>query len=165
MVSQFPSPRILDTAIAQPIAFSCHRFLTYSTNEKLFGELKAQWVTTIFPQNKLCNAWPFSLNYSFFHSNFLIFNLFPILIYTLFLSFYGIPVCVRTESAWATDDEGCTCPRRPRVHSFFLSHSRRCLSVARGLWVLVTVPILPLGRLKVTASYEPHIGGWYDTSY
>ena len=88
MVNQFPSPRILDTATAQPITFSYHRFLTYSTNEKLFGQLKAQWVTTIFPQNKLCNAWPFSLHYSFFHSNFLIFILILFLILVLILIFF-----------------------------------------------------------------------------
>ena len=55
--------------------------------------------------------------------------------------------------------------KSPFLLAFFLSHFRRCLLVARGLWVLVTIPILLLGRPKITASYKSHIEGWYDTSY
>ena len=140
MVSQFPSPRILDTATPQPIAFSCDRFFTYNTNENFFDELKAQRVSTIFSQNKLCNAWPFRFNYSFFLSNFLILILILFLIF-----FYGIPLCIRTKvRARSMDDRSAhiLVDHGPFFLSFFLN------------WIFLTV--VASRWLGVYECYQPY---------
>ena len=144
MVSQFPSPRILGTAIAQPIAFSCHRFLTYSTNEKLFGELKAQWVKTIFPQNKLCNAWLFRFNYSFFHYNFSIFHSHS-LSYSLSMGslYVYVPRCARDK--WTT--RMCIF-QTTMVLSFFLSWLFSPVATPRWLGVYECRQLYPYHHLS-----------------
>ena len=99
MVSQFPLPRIFNTYTAKPIVFSCNWFLTYSMNETyLWAKIPVSY--NYFPTNKLCNAWPFRLNYSFFLSIFLMLILILFLILSMGSLSMHVSRCARDQ--WRT---------------------------------------------------------------